>query len=105
VELWLPRYDKARVDIDSAPPVGNTLPKLHSDMAEGRRPPAVLNDRFEVRDLLGRGGLGAVYRGVDRRSGAAVAIKMIRGIDDRTQAIERYREGAGDRPAFVGRNR
>ena len=35
----------------------------------------VLEGRFQVGDLAGKGGAGVVYRGVDRATGAAVAIK------------------------------
>lgn len=38
---------------------------------------AVLQDRFEVEDIVAQGGMGAVYRGVDRTSGAPVAIKLM----------------------------
>jgi tetratricopeptide (TPR) repeat protein len=37
----------------------------------------VVDDRYELVELLGRGGMGAVYRARDRRSGADVAVKMI----------------------------
>ncbi|HEY6463137.1 MAG TPA: serine/threonine-protein kinase, partial [Polyangiaceae bacterium] len=37
----------------------------------------VLGERFEVGHVIGRGGMGVVYDGVDRTSGASVAIKII----------------------------
>ena len=41
----------------------------------------LIGDRFEVadpeRDLLGRGGMGDVYRGRDLQTGQAVAIKAL----------------------------
>src|SRR5512143_1881581 len=43
---------------------------------------AVLADRFQIDRLAGRGGAGVVYRGVDRASGAPVAIKMAHEDDD-----------------------
>ncbi|MER5949686.1 serine/threonine-protein kinase [Streptomyces sp. NPDC001904] len=36
-----------------------------------------LGDRYEVRELIGAGGMGAVYRGVDLRTGEGVAIKLL----------------------------
>ena len=41
------------------------------------KPGLLLGDRFEVDSLIGHGGMGAVYAGVDRSTGASVAIKVI----------------------------
>ena len=38
---------------------------------------ALLGDRFEVGHIIGRGGMGVVYDGIDRTTGASVAIKVI----------------------------
>ncbi|WP_197060602.1 Stk1 family PASTA domain-containing Ser/Thr kinase [Arthrobacter sp. L77] len=38
----------------------------------------VLNGRYEVRELIGRGGMADVHRGVDLRLGRSVAIKVLR---------------------------
>ncbi|WP_181033612.1 Stk1 family PASTA domain-containing Ser/Thr kinase [Arthrobacter sp. SX1312] len=38
----------------------------------------ILNGRYEVRELIGRGGMADVYRGVDLRLGRSVAIKVLR---------------------------
>jgi hypothetical protein len=40
------------------------------------RPGVVLGDRFEIEDMIGAGGMGAVYRAVDRTNGTRVAIKI-----------------------------
>lgn len=38
---------------------------------------SVLLERFEVQELIGRGGMGAVYRAQDRQLGETVALKVI----------------------------
>jgi serine/threonine-protein kinase len=44
-------------------------------------PPVTGWDRYELLDLLGHGGMGAVYKARDRRLGRIVAIKLILGAD------------------------
>src|SRR2546427_10308380 len=40
-------------------------------------PGVVLQDRYEIADEIGRGGVSIVYRARDRRIGADVAIKLL----------------------------
>src|SRR5690348_15769948 len=41
-------------------------------------PGAVLAERYELRRILGRGGMGVVFEAYDRILGEAVAIKIVR---------------------------
>src|SRR5687767_10258347 len=52
----------------------------------------ILADRYELREVLGRGGQSEVYRARDRKAGDDVAVKVLRGTAD-PDAVERmYRE-------------
>ena len=48
--------------------------------------PDVIDDRFELGEPIGEGGMGTVYRAHDRASGAAVALKIVRAPDDQADA-------------------
>ncbi|WP_437677064.1 protein kinase domain-containing protein [Sorangium sp. So ce131] len=49
---------------------------------------SVIDGRFEVDTLAGAGGMGTVYRALDRASGATVALKLLRESD--AQAAARF---------------
>ena len=38
----------------------------------------ILNGRYELGELIGRGGMADVYRGTDTRLGRTIAVKMLR---------------------------
>ncbi|HWA77079.1 MAG TPA: protein kinase [Polyangiaceae bacterium] len=59
--------------------------KLPVELAPG----AVLADRFEIDELIGRGGMGVVYRARDRRTAQDVAIKLI-GLSAESTRRERF---------------
>ncbi|MCO4745898.1 MAG: response regulator [Proteobacteria bacterium] len=66
----------------------------------------VLDGRYEVQAPLAKGGMGAVYTGLDRQSGQAVAIKVIRGDGVHPEQIARFLREAKmaakvDHPAVV----
>jgi hypothetical protein len=67
----------------------------------------VLGDRFEILEMLGAGGMGAVYAGIDRTNGTRIAIKVIQASSSRElDALHRFIREAGtaakiDHPAVV----
>ena len=56
----------------------------------------LLGGRFAVEEPIGEGGMGAVYSGVDRSTGARVAIKVVQATSSRTlDALRRFVREAG----------
>jgi serine/threonine-protein kinase len=67
------------------------LAKLAQDRSRdgSLRQGLLLGDRFEVGSILGQGGMGVVYDGVDRTTGARVAIKVIQASSSQQLAAMR----------------
>jgi eukaryotic-like serine/threonine-protein kinase len=62
------------------------------ELLEEARPGSILSGRYEVQRLLGRGGMGVVYRAHDRALDEDVAVKVLRADIARARDIaERFR--------------
>jgi serine/threonine protein kinase len=61
----------------------------------GRMDNSLLPGRFEFHDLLGRGGMGEVYRALDTQTGETVAVKVLNpDVSHDPELLERFqREG------------
>jgi tetratricopeptide (TPR) repeat protein/predicted Ser/Thr protein kinase len=74
------------VDHISAPTQTIKIPK------EGLKPGAIFADRYQIEEEIGKGGMGTVYRGLDKKLNEEVALKIIKpeiAADEMT--IERFR--------------
>ncbi|MBA3497669.1 MAG: protein kinase [Gemmatimonadales bacterium] len=71
-----------------------TVPTTAAPGDQSLVPGSVLASRYEIEELLGRGGMGIVYRAMDRQIGEPVAIKVLRpelGTLDST-VLERFKQ-------------
>jgi eukaryotic-like serine/threonine-protein kinase len=65
-----------------------------STMAErGLRPGDVFADRYDVKEVLGQGGMGTVFKAVDRQLGEVIAIKTLKHdfLQNDPAALERFK--------------
>ncbi len=55
--------------------------------------PQVIGDRFTLERLVGQGGIGEVYYGIDRQTNEPVAVKALKShvIEDNPKLVERFR--------------
>ena len=71
--------DALATQVDATPPVGS-VGRVNSRFQVGVvfQPFDVLAGRYEILKLLGEGGMGAVYKAMDRELNRPVALKVIR---------------------------
>jgi serine/threonine protein kinase len=73
-------------------PPGESSAVSVSSHPSGFHPGAVLNNRYEILDTLGEGGMGAVYKALDRELDRLVALKVIRPeLASNPQVLQRFK--------------
>ncbi|HET6149051.1 MAG TPA: protein kinase [Polyangia bacterium] len=53
-------------------------------------PSEIIADRFEIDRLVGEGGMGVVYRAIDRTTGAPVALKLVSSLRESGETDQRF---------------
>ncbi len=92
----------ALVDLErSEPRRVEELPTLHR-AGDGVSPGQILGERYQIRALLGRGGMGQVWRAFDLKLRVEVALKALR---PELVAKERAREPSVTEPSMSGKRR
>ncbi|HEY7208979.1 MAG TPA: protein kinase [Bryobacteraceae bacterium] len=67
------------------------MPEVVSAVGKAKMPVKIVAGRYELRELLGEGGMGLVYRAVDTRTGGFVAIKTMRDVSD-PRTVEMFKK-------------
>ena len=93
------RTDPLTVGPAPQAPLSLTLPEAAPSLATvepaGAFRPGEQVDHFEIVGLVGRGGMGCVYKAFDRNLGRTVAIKTLHGIDQhQPNTLARFRREA-----------
>src|SRR5581483_652821 len=78
---------------DAATQIDVITRKVISRAIFGLRPGALLANRYEITALLGEGGMGAVYKALDREVNRTVALKVIRpDLATNSSIIDRFKQ-------------
>src|SRR5699024_7032068 len=82
------------------PAMGENEPSGGDKRRTSMTEPKVLSGRYEIRALLGRGGMAEVHEGVDNRLGRRVAIQLLRS--DPPRAPSFHSRLKGEAPSAAG---
>jgi CheY-like chemotaxis protein/tRNA A-37 threonylcarbamoyl transferase component Bud32 len=72
------QLSQLRADVNIATSEHRTVDAVSDAGTDALAPGAVLANRYEIRSVIGRGGMGVVYRAFDRELSEDIAIKTIR---------------------------
>jgi eukaryotic-like serine/threonine-protein kinase len=76
----------------SVPPTVQSLAEAQASVAP-LKPGSLLGNRYEIVDILGEGGMGAVYKARDRELDRQVALKVIRPeLAGRPEILQRFKQ-------------
>ena len=96
------REKQALVDLLSSPSGGRTVPLARASNTAQRavasmvgiiEPGTTFGNRYEVKEVLGVGGMGVVYRAMDRELGEVIAVKTLKPelLTNDPTALERFK--------------
>src|SRR5579872_6086249 len=89
VRRLIAEYDQASSFLESPCSIVPELRAMHEQSDHRFQPGQIVCERFEIQELIGRGGMGAVYAAYDRRLQERVALKTLRpGLRFDTQRID-----------------
>jgi serine/threonine-protein kinase len=81
-EIVTPTGDLSTIEAPATPSAGATTPSAPTaGRGDSLAPGQVLGDRYRVEGVVGRGGMGQVFRVTDQQTGRALALKVLKPLD------------------------